>query len=314
MFPGQLSRTIGTRTNVIKLPNKETRRVYTNPMDIEKATDDQIEVLRKRVEDIIPDIPKLNDQQKLTLENNLQRLANREGKSLEPKPEADIIDLGTRTKVQPEGIETLKEDLGLPSDVDPNSPLGSLMTRTKRIEKMGKDLAKDLDDKPKTTEELYEETRRAIEEPSATEKAERAKLKQGLESMFDDVMRSQRSMRQIEDEGLVRATARQILFRDIKDGKIPSIERVDDIKEPIDTFRELYGEDALEVLSDAAPEFRQLYTAVEAEDLVRKRFKFEPKLNRPKESYTKEELEKLPIDPDDPTEFAKGGLAKILEV
>ena len=46
------------------------------------------------------------------------------------KPEADVIDIKTGKKA--EGIETLKEDLGLPPEVDPKSQMGKALLESKR--------------------------------------------------------------------------------------------------------------------------------------------------------------------------------------
>ena len=42
-------------------------------------------------------------------------------KAMEPKPEAEIVDIRTQQKVKPEGIETLKSEIGLPEGVEPGS-------------------------------------------------------------------------------------------------------------------------------------------------------------------------------------------------
>jgi hypothetical protein len=85
-------------------------------------------------------------------------------------------------------------------------------------------------------------------------------------------------MARLEEEGLVRSTARQILINDIKAGKIKniSVEEAINMKEPIDPFRQIYGEDALEQLDSLIPNFKGLKTEMEAEQLARSKFKFEP--------------------------------------
>ena len=99
----------------------------------------------------------------------------------------------------------------------------------------------------------------------------------------------------MQDEGLVRATARQILVNDIKAGKIKNItvEEAINMGEPLDPFRQIYGEGALEQLDSLIPNLRNLKTEMEAEKLARSKFKFEPDEARPKESYTKEEMGKI---------------------
>jgi hypothetical protein len=86
----------------------------------------------------------------------------------------------------------------------------------------------------------------------------------------------------MRDEGLVRATARQILVNDIKAGKIKNItvEEAINMGEPLDPFRQIYGEGALEQLDSLIPNLRNLKTEMEAEKLARSKFKFEPDENR----------------------------------
>jgi hypothetical protein len=89
-------------------------------------------------------------------------------------------------------------------------------------------------------------------------------------------------MSRLYDEGLVRAAARQILINDIKAGKIKNITVSEAINmgEPLDPFRQIYGEGALEQLDSLIPNFRNLKTEMEAEKFARSKFKFEPDENR----------------------------------
>jgi len=310
-----LSKTIGTRTNVITLPDADVKRIIKNELDINKASDAQLEAFKKQAEQLIPEIPKMNDQELLTFKGNLQRYYNR----MYP-PSAEVFDFQTKTKVPKEGIEQLETQLGIPSDIDPQSPLGQIMTKTKQIEKEGKDLAKEfgmedvlrqglkgLDDTPKTTEELYEQTRKAIEEPTDLEKQTRASERSRLGKIFDDLSESQISMSKMQDEGLVRATVREIMDRDIKSGKLKLpkeemevITEYSSVNDPIDIWRKYYGEDALEQLDSMVPDFYQMRTSKEAADAATEKFTFEPKLDRPPGSF----------DPDKPPEFAYGGRVK----
>ena len=262
-----LSKTIGTRTNVIKLPTDKLNKFTKRELDIENASDAAVEKAYQDMQELIPDIPRMNDQEKLIFEGNLRRLNNR----MNP-PSAEIIEFGTKKPVSKEGVESLRDELGIPSDVDPDSPLGRVMTKTKRISKEGKDLAKEF----------------GMED----------QLKKGLQ----DLMQTQIGMSKLKDEGLVRAAAREIMDRDIKSGKLKlPKEEADAILqgagEPIDTWRKYYGEDALEQLDSMVPDFYQMRTSTEAADAATKKFTFEPKLDRPPGSF----------DPDNPPEFAEGG-------
>jgi len=124
------SKTIGTRTNVIKLPSADKRRLFKNDLDINRATESQTETIKKELEDLIPDIPKMNDMEKLTLEGNVRRLYN---KLFPQETSGEVIDIATKKKVTGEGLESLKEKAGIPEGVEP----GSLMDRlNKAVQKL----------------------------------------------------------------------------------------------------------------------------------------------------------------------------------
>jgi hypothetical protein len=76
-----------------------------------------------------------------------------------------------------------------------------------------------------------------------------------LTDVLNNLGTSQQSMSRCNDEGLVRAAARQILINDIKAGKIKNITVSEAINmgEPLDPFRQIYGEGALEQLDSLIP-------------------------------------------------------------
>ena len=264
-----LSKTIGTRTNVITLPDSNIKTLIKNELDINKASDAQLEAFKKQAEQLIPEIPRMNDQELLTFKGNLQRYYDR----MYP-PKAEVFDFQTKARVPKTGIEQLEAKRGLPEDVDPNSPLGRIMQRVQKVEAEGKSLAEEFN------------------------------MEGQLEKGIQDLMQTQSSAIKMQDEGLVRATVREIMDRDIKSGKlkIPKeemdvITEYSSVNDPIDIWRKYYGEDALEQLDSMVPDFYQMRTSSEAADAATKKFNFEPKLDRPPGSF----------DPDDTPEFANGG-------
>src|SRR6056300_632997 len=106
-----LSKTIGTRTNVITLPDKDTKRFVSNELNIDAASDAAVKKAFEDVEKLIPEIPKMNDQEILTLTGNLRRLDQR----MNP-PSAEVIEFGTKKPVT--GIEKLAAERGFPEGVD----------------------------------------------------------------------------------------------------------------------------------------------------------------------------------------------------
>jgi hypothetical protein len=251
--PNALSKVLGTRTNVIRLPDNELKQ-YTNiELNIEAASDKLAQKAKADMYELLAEYPKMNDAEKLIFDGNLTRLGNKlEVVQKKQGPAADVIKFGTGEKVSPEGVMSLTEKIGQKNA--PGTLMGNLESRVKQLEASGEDLSKL---KGKTYDEFMK-----------------------------DITQGQKSMRKLEDEGLVRATAREIMGRDIKSGKIKLPKEIEqDIVqgggEPINVFRQFYGEDALEQLDSMIPEFKNMYSPREAADAATKKFKFEFKADRP---------------------------------
>jgi hypothetical protein len=257
-----LSKILGTRTNVIRLPDNELKQYTKSDLNIEAASDKLAQKAKADMKELLADYPRMNDAEKLIFEGNLRRLGNKLGVT-EKGPAADVLEFGTGEKVSPEGIMSLTEKAGQKNP--PTTLMGKLESRIKQLEASGEDLSK---------------------------------MKgQTLDEIMGDVASSQQGMRQLEKQGLVRATARDIITSDIKSGKLKLPKELEQQileggGEPIDVLRNVYGEDALEVLDSLIPEFSKLRTSTEAEKLARSKFKFEPDVNRPKGSMSPEEAKK----------------------
>lgn len=246
-----LSKTIGTRTNVITLPDKDTKRFVTNELNIDAASDAAVKKAFEDVEKLIPEIPKMNDQEILTLTGNLRRLDQR----MNP-PSAEVIEFGTKQPVSPAGIKQLAAEKGLPEDVDPNSPLGRIMQRVNKLRIEGKDLAKEF----------------GMED----------QLKKGL----DDLMGIQKGYPDLQREGMVRTAAREILQKNLKAGKLKltdptEAKMISESRQggvdPIEVFRREYGEGALEQLDDIADEILPAQSYKEITDVLEREKLFDLK-------------------------------------
>jgi hypothetical protein len=103
------------------------------------------------------------------------------------------------------------------------------------------------------------------------------------------------------------------MFNDIKSGKLKAPKEIQDIVsgasniDVIEPFRNIYGENALEQLDSLIPDFKNVATEIDAEKLARSKYEFTPKLDRPKESYTADEMEKILKGEEPPEKKAKGG-------
>jgi hypothetical protein len=248
-----ISRTIGTRTNVIKLPTNKSSPLK-NEFDVFKSAENPavFEKLKKVIEDEAPYISRMNDAERLIYEGNVKRLHDYLVSIGEIKPtiSAEVIGLGTKEPISGKGLESLVEEAGQTSP--PGTLIGDIQSRINKLKGLGKEMEKQTGEKATLTDVLK------------------------------DFGASQQSMSRLNDEGLVRSTAREILINDIKAGKIKNITVSEAINmgEPLDPFRRIYGEGALEQLDSLIPDFRNLRTEMEAEKFARSKFKFEPDENR----------------------------------
>ena len=282
-----LNKIMGTRTNVAKPIRMDINSPFKKYSD--EAYEDQknIDIIEQKINEYGPyALSNKNSQELANFEDNAKRLLQakmRQGgvtenmirtveEAKKPKPQADIIDIATQQKVDDTGIMKLKTDLGLPEGVDPNSPMGEMLSSTNRMNK----LSKDIDTKAKSAGDI-----------------------------FMDLMKSSAKPVNLEREGQVRTAARQFLNRELKLGKIklkpnetksitqPSGGGTD----PIDILRTYYGEDVLEALDDLAPKFMQTekysdYLKIMDENLDESFFKprKDPSI---KQSYTDKEMKDI---------------------
>jgi len=279
-----LSKTLGTRTNVIKLPSNEKKRLIKDELNIEAASELAAQKVLKEAEDLIADIPRMNDQEVLTFTGNLQRLDNK----LNP-PSAEVVDITTKQPVTGEGLEQLAARDGLPADVSPDSPIGRVMQGAQRLRKEKDELDKMLKDPAKQLEQEMQNPYRSG-------------------GPLDPKM------------GIVRTAARQVLQKLAREGKIniadpeeakAIIEGYQGGVDPIEVFRKTFGEETLGDLANLGDElleidnrggsFKELKKILEDEGFFNLQ---QPK--NPTQGMTDEELMKL-IRDEDPEEFATGG-------
>jgi hypothetical protein len=262
-----LSKVLGTRTNVIRLPDNELKQYTNKELNIEAASDKLAQKAKTDINELLAEYPQMNDAEKLFFEGNLTRLGNRLGVTEKKQgPAADVIKFGTGEKVSPEGVMSLTEKIGQKNA--PGTLVGNLESRIKQLEASDEELSKL---KGKTYDEFMK-----------------------------DITQGQKAMRKLEDEGLVRAAAREIINKDIKSGKIKLPKEIEQDMvqgggEPINVLRQFYGEGALEQLDSMIPEFKKMYSPKEAADAATKKFKFEFKADRPPGSTSIEDAKKTKV-------------------
>ena len=264
---GAVSRAMGSRTNVIKISDNDAKRFIQKELNILEASDEAVLKGLKDAETLIEDIPKMNDQEILTFTGNLRRLDRRvirtSPQAPAPKAPADIIDMKTQETVPPEGIASLTEKAG--QKTPPGTLMGNLESRIKQLEASGEDLSK-----------MKGQT-------------------------LDDIMKGEgqalQGMSQFQKEGLVRATANDIMIADVKSGKLEISEQMkqeilEGSPKSLDYFRRFYGEDALEVLDSLIPDLAKMRTSREAAEFAKKKYNFEADMDRPPGSIDLEDVAK----------------------
>ncbi len=189
---GSFSRTIGTRTNVVRFPRGQivddldtTKSEY----NIEKAAEKKsmaYDVVKKDIENRMGDITKMNDLELLNYTANVRRMMNVEFPP--PLPEADIVKFGSGQEIKGKGLEEIIEKQGTKNP--PTTVAGDLETTGKRLEKAGEDL-------------------KEITEPKSL-----------VGDMLKDYADFDKYMQSSQKTGYVRATVRQIMREDIQAGKL----------------------------------------------------------------------------------------------
>jgi hypothetical protein len=279
---GSVSRTIGTRTNVVRFPKgKQPIDPTVSNFDVEGTAaknPDLVQTIENSIADRMGEITKMNDQELLTYTANVRRLANFKEP---PVQNADVIKFGSGEEIKGKGLEQLIEKQGTKNP--PTTVAGRLETQGKKLEKAGEDL-------------------KEITEPKSV-----------IGDIIKDYGDFDKYMQSSQKTGYVRATVRQIMREDIQAGKLKLPKELQDqvmqgIGEPIDIYRKVYGEGALEQIDSLADDLGQFRTEEEAAKFARSKYTFEPKVEPVDESMTYDELGNLiKKGTDEPEGKADGG-------
>ena len=137
---GAVSRTIGTRTNVVRFPKgKQGLNPTKSEFDVEGTyakNPDLVQTIENSIADRMGDITRMNDQELLTYTANTRRLLNFKQP---PTETAEIIKFGTGQEIKGKGLETLIEKQG--SKFSPTTDLGRLEAAGKRLEKAAEEMS-----------------------------------------------------------------------------------------------------------------------------------------------------------------------------
>jgi len=301
-----VNRAIGTRTNVskpIQLDQNSPFKLYSDDAyDNPKA--------RQLIEDKIAEygpfaLSNKNASEVANFEMNARRLLEAKNKEFgiterlketrttkpKPKPEADVIDIETKKKVDEKGLGSLRDDFGLPEGVDPKSERGKLI------------------------QELQRST-------AGSKKAEEL-----AKNIVDDMLGPFGPTRDLMREGQRRAVVRQIMLKD-KRIRLPAdefddllysrdLERGTDAKDPLELFDKYYTRnntkfDALDDIIDGSRSPEEA-----AEEFIKEFDGFDIVAPaKPKPASLENEVDELDefLDDTPRDDKAKGGLADILGV
>ena len=210
-----INKTIGTKSNVVKPKELDTNAPTKNMYSPDAFKDPKLQgMIDEKIQEYAPYIfSNKNQRELMNYLDNAENLLKQKKRDFgvtdqlesvgKQKPEADIVDIKTGKKL--EGIETLKEDLGLPPGVSPKSPAGKTLQELKRTTKEMDLIEKDIDE---TTDK-------------------------GLENIFRTFM--QQPSRDMVMEGKRRAVIRKILLKDDR------INLPDDVRESLENYNDLRG-------------------------------------------------------------------------
>ena len=210
-----VNKTIGTKANVVKPKEFDTNAPTKNIYSDEAFRDPKLQsVVDSKISEYAPFIySSKNRREQMNFLENAEKLLEQKKKDFgvtenmtkvkEVKPEADVLDIKTGKKA--EGIETLKEDLGLPPEVNPKTKMGGNLLELKRVTKEA-DLAR---------KDIYDT------------------MDKGLDDIFRGFMKGPSADTMME--GRRRAVIRKLLLKDDR------INLPDDVRKSLENYDDLRG-------------------------------------------------------------------------
>lgn len=204
-----LNKIIGTGTNVAKPIKMDKNSPFKLYSDSAFQNSDVLKFIEKKIAEYGPfALSNKNASEVKNFEMNARRLLNAKEAKKEStvkkaaeamfgpigKPEAEVFDIGTKKKVDDEGIMTLKSELGLPKGVEPGSMADKAIKESVeyKTKQQGVTSVLDEDYKPPKTTTLEED--------------------EAIAGINDMMAKAYSSMQ----EGKRRAVIRQILLKDTR--------------------------------------------------------------------------------------------------
>ena len=315
-----VNRAIGTRTNVskpIQLDQNSPFKLYSDDAyDNPKA--------RQLIEDKIAEygpfaLSNKNASEVANFEMNARRLLEaknkefgvterlKETRTTKPKPEADVIDIETKKKVDEKGLGSLRDDFGLPQGVDPKSERGKLIQELQRVtagskeaDKIAKELVDDVFSIGGTKDLMREGQRRAVVRQIML-KDKRLDLPA---NEFDDLLYSRDLQRGTDAKDPLELFDKYYTRNNTKFDALDGI--IDGSRSPEEAAEEFMKEfDGFDIVAPAKPKPMTKQEELDEAERMRNKFRFDD-----------EEVDELDefLDDTPRDDKAKGGLADILGV
>ena len=316
-----VNRAIGTRTNVskpIQLDQNSPFKLYSDDAyDNPKA--------RQLIEDKIAEygpfaLSNKNASEVANFEMNARRLLEaknkefgvterlKETRTTKPKPEADVIDIETKKKVDEKGIGSLRDDFGLPQGVDPKSERGKLISElqrstagSKKAEELAKNIVDDMLGPFGGTKDLMREGQRRAVVRQIMLKDKRLDLPA---NEFDDLLYSRDLQRGTDAKDPLELFDKYYTRNNTKFDALDGI--IDGSRSPEEAAEEFMKEfDGFDIVAPAKPKPMTKQEELDEAERMRNKFRFDD-----------EEVDELDefLDDTPRDDKAKGGLADILGV
>ena len=316
-----VNRAIGTRTNVskpIQLDKNSPFKLYSDEAyDNPKA--------RQLIEDKIAEygpfaLSNKNASEVANFEMNARRLLEaknkefgvterlKETRTTKPKPEADVIDIETKKKVDEKVIGSLRDDFGLPEGVDPKSERGKLISElqrstagSKKAEELAKNIVDDMLGPFGGTKDLMREGQRRAVVRQIMLKDKRLNLPA---NEFDDLLYSRDLQRGTDAKDPLELFDKYYTRNNTKFDALDGI--IDGSRSPEEAAEEFMKEfDGFDIVAPAKPKPMTKQEELDEAERMRNKFRFDD-----------EEVDELDefLDDTPRDDKAKGGLADILGV
>ena len=316
-----VNRAIGTRTNVskpIQLDKNSPFKLYSDDAyDNPKA--------RQLIEDKIAEygpfaLSNKNASEVANFEMNARRLLEaknkefgvterlKETRTTKPKPEADVIDIETKKKVDEKGLGSLRDDFGLPEGVDPKSERGKLISElqrstagSKKAEELAKNIVDDMLGPFGGTKDLMREGQRRAVVRQIMLKDKRLDLPA---NEFDDLLYSRDLQRGTDAKDPLELFDKYYTRNNTKFDALDGI--IDGSRSPEEAAEEFMKEfDGFDIVAPAKPKPMTKQEELDEAERMRNKFRFDD-----------EEVDELDefLDDTPRDDKAKGGLADILGV